>query len=47
MCFLVDLVVEKKKIIINIQFNKIGYFLKKTKNGQNSPKKYQKWYFCF
>ena len=28
---------KMKKIIINIQFNKIEYFLKKSKNGQNSP----------
>ena len=45
MCFLVDLVRGKKKIIINIQFNKIGYFFKKSKNGQNSPKNIKKGIF--
>ena len=45
MCFLVDLVQKKKKIITNIKFNKIGYFLKKSKHGQNSPKNFKKGIF--
>ena len=46
MCFLLDLVrkKKKKKNIINIQFNKIGYFFKK-KNGQNSPQNIKKGIF--
>ena len=44
MCFLVDLARKKKikKIIISIQFNKIGYFFKNKKNGHNSTKNIKK-----
>ena len=36
---------KEKKIIINIHFNKILYFLIKSKNGQNSPKNVKKGIF--
>ena len=36
---------KQKIIIINIQFNKIGYFLKTSKNRQNSPKNIKKGIF--
>ena len=45
MCFLVDLVRKKIEEKNYHHFNKIGYFFKKSKNGQNSPKNIKKGIF--